>query len=132
MSIESIKHNLTVQDDRWDTCEHLSIGQKAAVVICEDDSFGPVLRMAYCEDCGKEAEENFNARLEECSSCGKDVPLKDICQWKPYDFHAPSGDEPTMLCDNCWNSDRWVKVRAKDKADMEAEMAHWDDADDGY
>lgn len=122
MSIETIRHNQTIQDERWDMCEHLQIGDKASVVFCEDDSFGPVLRNALCEECGEKALQEHRERLMECDECHADVPAKEIRIFKPFDFHAPSGDEPTHLCDRCWNSPTWVERRKKDKEDYEREM----------
>ena len=52
MHTETKLFNVTVpNDDRWDLCGHLKPGDKARVVYCEDDSFGPVLRSACCSAC---------------------------------------------------------------------------------
>lgn len=130
MSTESIKYNQTIQDERWDTCEHLQIGDKSSVVFCEDDSFGPVLRNALCEECGEKALQAHNERLEQCHECSKEVPIKDIQTFKPYDFHAPSGDEPTLLCKECWDSPEWVLKREQDRLDLQRELGEDDLEDD--
>jgi hypothetical protein len=40
----------------WDMCDHLEPGDTAKAVYCEDDRFGPVGRMAVCDDCHAERE----------------------------------------------------------------------------
>lgn len=128
-NVISKKHNTKVQDERWDYCEHLQIGDIAKLVFCEDDSFGPVARMAYCEECAVAAQEEADNELEHCHDCGNEVKAKDGSEYRWFDFYAPQGDEPLFICNSCRGKDKHQARVAQDKRDYDAEFGDQDDWD---
>lgn len=128
MSWESKKVNIRVPgDDRWDMCEHLKAGDIAAVVFCEDDSFGPVLRNACCKKCADEIKKKQDEELEFCHDCKTNKPGKEVNEWQWYDFYALQGDQPLHICDECWEKPTHKNRMARDQADYEAEFGCDDD-----
>lgn len=123
----STKRNTTIQDERWDHCEHLEVGDTATLVFCEDDSFGPVGRMAYCKECAVIAQEEADNELEYCHDCGEEHPAKNVMHWKWYDFYAQQGDEPIQVCNGCASKEKHVKRVEKNIEDMNAEYGDDDD-----
>ena len=91
-----------VTDSRFDHCDHLTAGEVASHVIGEDDSFGPVARLAMCNECYQTHLEEEEEVMESCRDCGVSYPMREINEWRWYDFHAPSGDEPRLVCNECW------------------------------
>ncbi len=112
------RFNITLNDDRYDMCEHLKMGMVAPVVYCEDDTFGPVMRYAVCQAC-------YDASQEEecqCENCGRMVKTRQLRQWRPYDFYAPQGDVPLELCDICWDEPEHAQRIAENRRRAREEL----------
>jgi len=106
-------------DNRSDFCEHVEESKETAyAVFCEDDSFGPVGRRVVCKDCHDRAIGADNCSLVRCQDCCKDVTKSDTREWRWYDFYAAQGDEPRVICNECWKAPKHV--------------ARMDDDDDSY
>lgn len=106
--------------DMMDPCEHLQEGDKAHVVHREMDSFGPVGEIALCEECENKRIEEKKAseeiETEFCFDCNAEKVLKEMREWRPYDFYAPQGDEPLNICEECWEKPKHQKRVALDAA----------------
>ena len=107
-----------------EVCEHLRIGDKAHFVG-EEDSFGPVTRFYYCSDCYRIEQEREDAELVYCNDCGCEKPRSDVLAWRWYDFYAPQGDEPIMVCSECRKKAKHLNRVAKDKADRDRELGDY-------
>ena len=123
--IKSISQN-DIDNALDGSCEHIAIGQPGHLVG-ENDSFGPMVRYLECNDCYKETK-----RLEEeeevfCTDCGCTVKVKDTISWKPYDFYAPQGDEPLIICNSCKVKETHLERVAYDKQNREAECGYLGD-----
>lgn len=66
-----------------------------------------------------------------CYDCKQPKFKYQVTEWKWYDFYAPQGDEPLVICDTCWDAPKHKERRRKDQADYNREMGH-DDPDEGY
>lgn len=115
--------------DAWDHCDHLEVGQIAPYVLGEEDSFGPVARNGMCKECYDECKKAAGEEIEICYDCGQEKPKKETQEWRWYDFHAPQGDEPMIICDECAKKEKHIKRVRKDHDDLRAELG---DADDYY
>ncbi len=104
-----------------EVCEHLHIGDTAHVVG-EQDSFGPVTRFYYCSECYEVARQREGEELEYCHDCGCEKPRSEVLAWRWYDFYAPQGDEPIMVCSDCRKKPKHLRRVAKDRADREWEF----------
>ena len=88
----------------------------------EMDSFGPVcifISCHVCEEANQEAEDNETVH---CDDCKQARARKDTIEWRWYDFYAPQGDEPLVICTECQSKPKHVKRVAKDEADYRYEM----------
>ena len=112
------QHDLSLADE---VCEHVKVGDTVHF-IGEQDSFGPVTRYYSCTNCKSEAERQRDAELVVCDDCGKDVPRGETIEWKWYDFYAPQGDEPLMVCSECRTKPEHLNRVARDKAEYEREF----------
>lgn len=108
--------------EEWDHCEHLNVGDVAPYMVGEQDSFGPVARMGMCQECHDKYKEEQEQELEYCHDCGQEKPMKEMRQWRWYDFYAPQGDEPLMICDDCSVKDKHKERVRKDNEAYEREM----------
>lgn len=118
-NVISRKHSVVIADERWDYCGHLKVGDVAKLVFCEDDSFGPVCRMAYCDECSVVALEEADNELETCYDCGEEHPAKNVIHWKWYDFYAEQGDEPIRVCNGCSGKEMHLTRVRNDMEDMD-------------
>lgn len=116
----SIRRNVVVTAE-MDCCEHLKEGDTAIRVSCEMDSFGMVGAYATCEPCTQVAVEREGAEEVVCHDCGLPHPKRDTIAWRWYDFYAPQGDEPIIVCEGCQKKDKHILRVKKDDADAEAE-----------
>lgn len=125
------RYNVTVRDE-FDHCEHVQTGGKAYRAIYETDCCGPVGVYACCKECSEKIDAREDEEEVTCHDCGQDFPRKDTVEWKPYDFYAPQGDEPLVICNSCRMAEKHLERRRKDKADREAEFGadDYDDYDD--
>jgi len=114
-------------DDRSDRCDHVEESpQLAYAVLCEDDSFGPVNRYVVCEQCYRDCLDEEDAREVVCRDCKKVLPMGECFEWKWYDFYAPQGDEPLIICLECEKLPRHKQRVAEDNKAYNEEMAYYD------
>ncbi len=116
--VKLTEHNVNNADE---VCEHLKVGDSAHMVG-EQDSFGPVARFYYCTDCLAVIKEREDAELVLCHDCGEEKPQSEVMAWRWYDFYAPQGDEPLMVCSECRTKPEHLNRVARDKADYEREF----------
>lgn len=112
-----------------DFCKHVSLKKlnKGVGFFFERDSFGYVFVEIVCEKCRDQGlEEIANSRVL-CGDCGMEHPRKETKQWRWYDFYAPQGDEPRIICNTCWELPKHVNRMANDKLDYEHEFGCDDD-----
>lgn len=108
-----------------DFCEHTEHDHsKIFVVTKEKDSFGDVGWYAQCEACYKSSQEDKEAEEVICHDCGKIVTRKEVREWKWYDFYAAQGDEPLLICEDCWNRPQHAERRKRDRRDREIELVN--------
>lgn len=113
--------NQTITEE-WDHCEHLKVGEVAPWMVGENDSFGPVSRYGLCNECYEKHKAAEEEELEFCHDCGQEKPMKQMTAWRPYDFYAPQGDEPLMICDSCCKAETHRERVRIDREDYEREM----------
>lgn len=108
-------------------CEHVEADASVATnVRREMDSFGTVGSYVCCEECNKKAEEADGEQEEICHDCQKVVKMKDAIEWKWWDFHAPQGDEPVIVCNDCRSKPTHIERVRRDRADLEEEERYQD------
>tara|TARA_Y100001956_G_scaffold82973_1_gene107715 strand:- start:121303 stop:121680 length:378 start_codon:yes stop_codon:yes gene_type:complete len=113
-------------DKRWDFCEHLNVGDIAPHWVGEQDSFGPVARYGMCVKCYEKHKEEQKEIEEICSDCGEEFPRSKVIFWKWYDFHAPQGDEPYIVCESCQQKEKHKERVRKDDIAYQREMQYYD------
>lgn len=108
-------------------CEHVEADPStAAYIYRENDSFGPVSSYVCCRACHETSEEEEGEEEVVCYDCKQTVKQKDTVSWKWYDFYAPQGDEPLIICNECRMKEKHLERRRKDQAAYEEEMARYD------
>lgn len=117
------------QFDEYEHCDHVKVGE-SAYYGCEHDSFGPLDGYLCCETCRESQRKSEAEELVYCNDCGKEHPRANTVAWKWYDFYAPQGDEPIIVCDTCRLAARHQRRVAKDQADYNREFGHEVDTDD--
>jgi hypothetical protein len=101
-----------------EACEHVEVDRSLAVVVLkEDDSFGPVVRRVVCTQCLETHERYEAAQTVVCHDCGAHKPAGECREWRCYDFYAPQGDEPLIVCKACWDLPAHKQRRADDRQD---------------
>lgn len=113
-------------DERWDLCDHLEVGQVAPFWAGENDSCGPVARYGMCAKCYEEHKEVQKEIEEICHDCGNEYPRSKVIFWKWYDFYAPQGDEPLVICDTCATKEKHKKRVREDDIAYQREMQYYD------
>lgn len=109
-------------------CEHVEKDPSCATHNHKEmDTWGPVSTWVCCEACHKEAEEREGAELVTCHDCGQEVESKDTISWKWYDFYAPQGDEPLVICNECRVKEKHRERVRKDREDYDREFPPEDD-----
>lgn len=96
--------NFTHVEHGADLCKHvqkqgLSVG---VGYFYEKDSCGYVFVEIVCKRCKDKTQKKIDESLVCCDDCGSEKPSKVVRAWKWYDFYAPQGDEPRMVCTDCW------------------------------
>ena len=105
----------------WGGCEHVEVDPSCAHVCSyENDSFGSEGYVS-CKACFEAAQEAEADEEVVCNDCKKLVKKKDAIEWRPYDFYAPQGDEPLIICNDCKSADHHVMRVRRDTEDAEAE-----------
>lgn len=110
-------------------CEHVEAGAPIFAVGCEDDSFGPLARIGNCEACYHASVAAHAAEMVVCNDCKKEVPRSQATEWKWWDFYAPQGDEPLVICDQCRKLPKHIERVRADRADREETIDAQDRAD---
>lgn len=123
------RYNVVVKDE-FDCCEHLSVGATAYRAVYESDSFGTVGVYACCKECSEALDKQEDEEIVTCHDCGGEFPRKDTSEWRPYDFHAPQGDVPTVVCNTCRVAEKHRARVRRDEADYNAEFGIDDYGDD--
>lgn len=124
------RFNVTVRDE-FDHCEHVVVGGKAFRAIYESDCCGPVGVYACCKECSEALDKQEEEELVTCDDCGQEFQRKDTHEWKPYDFYAPQGDEPMVICNTCRTAEKHLARCRKDRADYNAEFGIEDKEPEG-
>ena len=124
---------------RGDLCPHVEADPKCAYYArCEFDSFGIVGASVACKDCDKKDEEEAGKLTVICADCGEPKPMNQCHEWRWYDFYAPQGDEPRIVCKKCWELPRHKERMKKDAEDADWEHRRYLNGgkdpgdDDGY
>lgn len=125
------RFNVTVRDE-FDHCEHVVVGGKAFRAVYESDCCGPVGVYACCKECSEALDKQEDEELVTCDDCGQEFQRKDTHEWKPYDFYAPQGDEPMVICNTCRTAEKHLARVRKDEADYQAEFGDEDEDDGGF
>lgn len=90
-----------------DLCEHVKADPASAVALFkEDDTFGPVVRYICCATCRDQQIKEEGEEKIACQDCGTVYTRKEVIFWKWYDFYAPQGDEPLVICRPCAQATR--------------------------
>ena len=104
-------------DDRSDLCEHVEKDKKLAYVVrSELDSFGPVGVYVCCKACEDEYKKAEDEELVTCADCKQEKPRSETFEWRWFDFYAPQGDEPLIICTTCRKGEKHAK-RVREDAD---------------
>lgn len=124
------KSNMTgVSDEKkidlvanWGGCDHVVADPKLLhIVSYENDTWGRE-GYGFCEECWKKCQEEVDNEEVVCPDCKKVVKKKDTITWKWYDFYAPSGDTPLVICKNCVSQEKHKKRIREDRYDYEREF----------
>lgn len=113
--------------ERDSCCEHVEADPSVAYYYgAENDSFGTVGSHVNCKDCYEKAQAAEDEELVTCADCGNVVKSGDTISWRWYDFYAPQGDEPLIICNSCRTKEKHIQRVRKDRADLDEEMDGWD------
>jgi len=112
-----------------DSCEHVTADPSLLVKVqYENDSFG---REGYClcqeclDQCLKEEAESTVC----CYDCKGTFKKSETTEWRWYDFYAPAGEEPLIICNTCRAADTHLRRCDQDHANYTAECGSHDDED---
>lgn len=124
---------VTLPKHHWDhACEHVENGAEVCTVTAERDGFSRGGCEGECHaQCAACVELEW-AEPTRCFDCGKNFPLRDMLQWRWYDFYAPQGDEELPICEGCQVLPVHKNRVLTDRADERDEMYHngaadWDE-----
>lgn len=108
-----------------DECEHVQNHPEMLYVISrENDSFGIVGEYGMCQSCYRQMKENINNEKVICHDCHQTVNKGDTISWKWYDFYAPQGDEPMIICNHCRTLPKHKQRVIKDREEYEEEIEY--------
>ena len=116
-----------------DMCEHVSEHPEMLYMVSrENDSFGVVGEYGMCQACYRKMRDDIDSKEVTCHDCGNVVLKKNTISWKWYDFYAPQGDEPMIICHDCRVKDKHKRRIIQDRHDYESEMGSYshEDCDD--
>ncbi len=126
ITTESVQQGL--QDPHTDKCEHVRKNQQLAYVTrSERDSFGTVDSVVLCQACADAEREAMGAEKVQCHDCNKLYPRRETISWRWYDFYAPQGDEPLIICRLCQHDRRHIRRVERDDAARNREMSMYDE-----
>lgn len=106
-------------------CEHLEEGDVAYRVSYENDGLGEPESYAMCKACSDAANKAEDEIEDYCHDCGGLHKMGDMIEWKWYDFHAPQGDEPLLICKSCKGKEKHRARVEKNREDYEKEMSYY-------
>jgi len=107
-------------------CEHLETNPELLhVVSYECDSWGRE-GYAMCKACADKAQEEVDDEEVHCQDCHQPVKKKDSIEWRWYDFYAPQGDEPRIVCHVCVNKEEHQERVRRDQIEREQESSYYD------
>lgn len=108
-------------------CEHVVKDSSIThVVSYENDSFGKE-GYCLCKECYEKMQREADEELCTCYYCNGSFPRREVIHWTWYDFYAPQGDEPIVVCDSCQTKDEHKERVARDDADRAREFEYDDD-----
>lgn len=103
-------------------CEHVEQDNTLLFVVSyENDSFGSE-GYCMCEACYDAMIAEADEEEVVCYDCKKTVKVKDSIAWKWYDFYAPQGDEPLIICNECRTKEKHIERVRRDREDREEEL----------
>lgn len=114
-----------VTEEIHSKCKHLKEGDIAHRVSYENDGLGEPESYAMCKVCSDESLLEQNDVEERCRDCGELHKTGDMIKWRPYDFYAPQGDEPLLICNECCGKEKHRCRVEKDRGDFEDEINHY-------
>lgn len=116
-----------------DYCDHVTPEtlENAVGYYYERDSFGLAGAEIVCRVCRESSLKEEQEAPVCCHDCMRTVPLKESISWTPYDFYAPQGDVPTIVCLSCTNESKHKARVQRDNDDYQAEFGSGDDDDNG-
>lgn len=59
-----------------------------------------------------------------CQDCGLEKPAEEIRKWTWYDFYEPQGDEPRLVCRECWALPQHKQRMAEDAYARKEELGY--------
>lgn len=108
-------------------CEHVEHNPELAYAVKrENDSFGVVGQYVVCQACDKKVDEEEGQVEHVCGDCKQTFKAKDGIAWKWYDFYAPQGDTPLMICNCCKVLPQHLGRVRQDQRDYDEEFGHDD------
>lgn len=108
--------------EEFEPCEHVEGDTAVAYMnVTEMDSCGIVSVSILCQECHQAMKAEAAAELVTCHDCGRDVAQGYTIAWKWYDFHAPQGDEPIVVCSECQTAEKHKNRVRDDRQAREAE-----------
>lgn len=115
-----------------DYCEHVEGDHsKLKVISKEHDSMGSE-SYGVCQECWDAIQKERDEEEGTCHDCKQVFKMKELKEWRWYDFYEPQGDEPLLLCESCLSSETHQHRVAKDKSDYELEVGREEDTDNYY
>lgn len=112
-------------------CEHVKENNDLLyIVVSENDSWGKE-STGLCEKCYDENNKSEDEEEVICEDCKGEFKKKDTIEWCWYDFYAPQGDEPLIICNSCKSKETHIERVRQDTKDSNEEFGDdYDDEDD--
>lgn len=108
-------------------CDHVEADRTLLYKISrENDPWGSE-SYGMCEACAQEVDKEEGEEEVTCRDCKKTHKKKDTIEWRWWDFYAPQGDEPLIICNTCRTKPAHTERLARDKADYEREQSYYDE-----
>ena len=104
-----------------DFCPHVCAEDtsKGVGYFFERDSFGYVFTEIVCEECRVAQQKQIDESPCTCDDCKRSFPSKEVWAYKWYDFYAPQGDEPIMVCTECRGAQKHLDRLESDRRNRE-------------
>lgn len=108
--------------EKYGGCIHVTEDPSLLFIISSENDIWGSESHCLCEECYEKIEVAVGLESVVCHDCYLTWPRKDTISWKWYDFYAPQGDEPLIICKECQKKEKHLQRVATDKADYEDEM----------